>query len=140
VYIYTPTYREDVSEVVGVDVAAAEVVEHLRELHEGEVVVWGPAAVEVEAHGLQGGGAAVAGHVAVQHQHKGRVAHEARHPKQGVESAGLEVVRGRPPLLTGHVHQQRHPTFVVVVVLVAGTHDLQQAAWWSICSMLPASS
>jgi hypothetical protein len=76
-----PPSPEDVPEVVGVDVVAAEVVEHLRELHEGEVVRRRRGAVEVEAHGLQGGGAGVAGHVAVQHQHVGRVAHKARHPK-----------------------------------------------------------
>jgi hypothetical protein len=31
----------------------------------------------MEAHGLQGRGTAVAGHVAVEHQHVGRVTHQA---------------------------------------------------------------
>jgi len=58
----------------------AEVVEHLRELHEGEVSRRAAAVVEEEeAHGVHGGGAAVAGHVAVEDQHVGRVAHHARH-------------------------------------------------------------
>lgn len=79
-----PSGPEDVSELVGVDVVVAEVVEHLRELHEGEVLrrrrrAAAPAAVEEEAHGVHGGGAAVAGHVAVEDQHVGRVAHHARH-------------------------------------------------------------
>lgn len=37
---------------------------------------------------------------------------------KGVECAGLEMVRRRPPLLPRHVHQQRH--LVVVVVRAAG--------------------
>uniref|UniRef100_A0A0A9G286 Uncharacterized protein n=1 Tax=Arundo donax TaxID=35708 RepID=A0A0A9G286_ARUDO len=53
--------------------------------------------LEMDAHGLQGGAPAVAAHVAVQHQHVRRVAHQARHPEQSVERAGLEVVRSRSP-------------------------------------------
>jgi hypothetical protein len=52
------------------------------------------------------------------------------------------VVRGRPPLLTGHVHQQRHPRLflflflflllvmvmaaaAVVLLLAGGSYDLR---------------
>lgn len=46
-------YREDGSELIGVDVVRAEVAEHLRELYEAKLPLL--VRVKVEAHGLHGG-------------------------------------------------------------------------------------
>jgi hypothetical protein len=45
----------------------------------------------MEAHGLQGRGTAVAGHVAVEHQHVGRVTHQAWNPQLRPDRSTLRL-------------------------------------------------